>query len=409
MDNPIVDAVADILLAYNPSEPRDSKGRWTDALDRAIAGDTADLEALVAADHGPSRITMPQLSGVPAPGSKAARKFKPAPGQEVDLTDEFMKELQRSGVSVQTEQVKISDLKPTQDELVGSTVAGLSKFMMHAPADSPVWEPIFVSADDHVIDGHHRWAARTVRAKIDGTPDETMAVRKIGLSIDDALPVAVQFMKEWGLPVAGMSNRAVVSNFAPAKSATMSLSTPIVSVQDGPRMTTAHFGDKKAAPFRKGGKRRKAMLAKDALRKRSADLANVSHEPRDRKGRWTASAGYVQGSEMKKLVMRYKRYKAKRVNRAIAKEAANDYSNVDLAFNPREPRDRAGMWTRGHDALKLGGAKDARQLEYLAAKNDLATALLSGDHKSKKKAIKRLAKAKGPYLNFQASIGQGNR
>lgn len=247
MANILTEALID--LAFNPSEARDSKGRWTDALDRAISGDTAELEALVHADHGPSRITMPQLSGVPEPGSKAAKKFKPAPGQEVDLTNQFETELRKAGVSVEDTQVKISDLKPTQDELVASTVAGLAKFMLKAPKDSPVWEPIFVSADNHVIDGHHRWAARTVRSKIDGTPDETMAVRRIGLNIADALPVAVQFMDEWGLPTMGMVNHSTVSNFKPTTNLTADALADI-------------------------------LLAHD-----------VTHELRDEAGRWTDSPG----------------------------------------------------------------------------------------------------------------------
>lgn len=54
------------------------------------------------------------------------------------------------------------------------------------------------------------------------------------------------------------------------------LSTPIVSSQDGPRMSgkLSNFGGKKAAPFGKGGKRKmaKAMLRKAKMTK---DLSNV--------------------------------------------------------------------------------------------------------------------------------------
>lgn len=42
------------------------------------------------------------------------------------------------------------------------------------------------------------------------------------------------------------------------------LSTPIVSSEDGPRMSgkMSNFGGKKATPFGKGGKRRAKVLAK---------------------------------------------------------------------------------------------------------------------------------------------------
>lgn len=62
--------------------------------------------------------------------------------------------------------------------------------------------------------------------------------------------------------------------------------TPIVSIQDGPRIMAkvSNFGGKKAAPFVKGGKRRKkVMLAKSTLKKAksSADLSNLSTRARN--------------------------------------------------------------------------------------------------------------------------------
>lgn len=51
----------------------------------------------------------------------------------------------------------------------------------------------------------------------------------------------------------------------------LNLSTPIVSVQDGPRMSgkISNFGGHKAAPFKKGGKRRAKVLVAKAAIKRS--------------------------------------------------------------------------------------------------------------------------------------------
>lgn len=68
------------------------------------------------------------------------------------------------------------------------------------------------------------------------------------------------------------------------------LATPLVSAQDGPRMSgkLSNFGGKKAAPFRKGGKRRaKIVVAKAAARKikkaraKGADLSKLSKPERD--------------------------------------------------------------------------------------------------------------------------------
>jgi hypothetical protein len=90
----------------------------------------------------------------------------------------------------------------------------------------------------------------------------------------------------------------------PARRDTMSLSTPIVSVQDGPRiMGTSHFGGKTAAPFVKGGGRSKK-------------------HPNDAKGKKRAAA-----------------------KAALSKAKGGDYSNLDLAFWDREKRNLHGEWT----------------------------------------------------------------
>lgn len=55
------------------------------------------------------------------------------------------------------------------------------------------------------------------------------------------------------------------------ESGTVSLSTPIVSVQDGPRMSgnLSNFKGKKAAPFKKGGGRRTKVAVAKALAKKA--------------------------------------------------------------------------------------------------------------------------------------------
>lgn len=248
---------------FRPTEARDAHGRWISAYG-AVAH---RLDVMAEADGGPDRIHMPQLSGVPAPGSKADRMFPGrAPGSEVDLTEEFQTWLGRHGVKVTDTEVPSSVLRPTQDQLIESKVVGLAKFMEKAPPTSPVFEPIFTTADNHVIDGHHRWAANEVRNEVDGVP-RWMKVRQVQANVPQSLALATKFMDEYGLPRVGMTDTTAVSTFAKkvaAAGATMSLSTPVVSAQDGPRMATPSFGGKKAAPFVKNdpnGKKRAAKMA----------------------------------------------------------------------------------------------------------------------------------------------------
>lgn len=213
MDFLLDDLVVD--LAFNPDEPRDSNGRWSDepGSHAAFVRFAQSLRNKTMADGGPKRTQMPQLSGVPIAGSKAD-KIPHEPGQEVDLVDQFKKELIASGVKVTETEVPADFLRPTQDQLVEGKVIGIAKFMETAPADASVFESIFVTKDGHVIDGHHRWAGQVVRDEIDGKPHRKMKVRMVDLSIEEALKRANEFMSEWGLPKAGNRVGTTISTFA---------------------------------------------------------------------------------------------------------------------------------------------------------------------------------------------------
>lgn len=167
-----------------------------------------------AKNKGIERINMPQLSGTPIPGSKAATGNFPSLGHgEVDLTKEFEANLRSHGVKVDDTTVPVSSLKATQNQLVGIKVAGIADFMRKAPKDSPVFEPIFVTRDNYVIDGHHRWAAQIVLDSEDGTlGNRPIAVRRVNMDIGEALAAASAFQKDMGLPVEGFTQtKAAVS------------------------------------------------------------------------------------------------------------------------------------------------------------------------------------------------------
>lgn len=248
--------LSNVDLAFNPDQPRAADGRWADVPSLRFLHDDQRLASggkvrLKSTDNVGSfleelgayakskpagnfdlgkvrqqgtplftkgnkhihRENMPQLSGVPLPGSKAD-KIPHGPGEEVDLVDQFKKELTAKGVKVTEERVRPESLKPTQDQLVGPKVAGIMEFMATASPDSGVFEPIFVTKDNYVIDGHHRWAANIGVDALKGRPFGSMKVRRVDLSIAEALKIADDFMDEWGLPRAGMENTSTVSTFA---------------------------------------------------------------------------------------------------------------------------------------------------------------------------------------------------
>lgn len=167
-----------------------------------------------AKNKGIDRIKMPQLSGVPAPGSKASSLGKP--GEEVDLTKQFEQTLREHGVKVTDTTLPAAAFKATQDQLIGDKVAGIEKFMETAPKTSGIFEPIFVTRDHYIIDGHHRWAAMIGLDAKDGVlGNYPMKVRVVDMDIGEALAAANAFGKDWGIGHAGVEEASpAVSHFA---------------------------------------------------------------------------------------------------------------------------------------------------------------------------------------------------
>lgn len=159
-----------------------------------------------AQSRGIDRIHMPQLAGVPKPGSKGAL-YQDEPGAEVDLTAQFETALRSHGVKVTDTTLPAASFKATQDQLVGDKVAGIEKFMETAPKDSRVFEPIFVTRDHYIIDGHHRWAAMVGLDAKDGVLGNfPMAVRVVDMDIGEALAAARAFAADWGIAPEGAVN-----------------------------------------------------------------------------------------------------------------------------------------------------------------------------------------------------------
>ena len=145
---------------------------------------------------GIPRNKMPQLVGDPAPGSKADALPRNSRG-EVDVTDQFRQHLKDMGVEIEPGHEQASYLRASQSELNGVKTAGI----MGAIEGGVVIEgSLFVSRDNYIVDGHHRWAAevgRDLRDNVEG--DITMQVERIDMDIGTLLDEANAFAEEWGL------------------------------------------------------------------------------------------------------------------------------------------------------------------------------------------------------------------
>jgi hypothetical protein len=144
---------------------------------------------------GIPRKKMPQFSGKPTPGSPADSRPKDKDGG-VDGTQDFIKHMEGLGVKVEEKEVLASTLRASQNELVGEKVAG----MMTNEDFDPAGEPIFVSRDGYVIDGHHRWAAQVGRDLEDGNlGDLPLNVKVVDMDILEVLEEANRFAQEFGI------------------------------------------------------------------------------------------------------------------------------------------------------------------------------------------------------------------
>ncbi len=126
-------------------------------------------------NKGVSRINMPQLGGI---------------------ENKFVAKMKKSGIKVKDGTRKVSELKATQNQLVGKKVAG----MMNDKSFNPANRRILVSKDGYIIDGHHTWATQVGRDISDGKyGDLSMKVTVIDAPIKKVLAEANKFADEMGM------------------------------------------------------------------------------------------------------------------------------------------------------------------------------------------------------------------
>lgn len=145
---------------------------------------------------GVDRKDMPQAKGKPVPGTPAA-KLPTDKNGEVDATKQLVEYLKSKGMKVGSPtKVRAASLKATQSNMQGEKVAG----MVADKGFDPGKEPIFVSKDGYVVDGHHRWAAVVGRDAKDGRlGDSTMNVITIDAPIRDILRESNKFTSKFGI------------------------------------------------------------------------------------------------------------------------------------------------------------------------------------------------------------------
>lgn len=145
---------------------------------------------------GHKRETMPQLSD--ADGN--------------DITADFREYLEAKGHRVTDRNVVAAGLKATQGELIAKKVAGMVQSLKKGENTSGLRERIFVSQDNYIVDGHHRWAALCAFDFADGdVGDVTMDIAQVDMGIDALVREANLFAASYGMKQRGMEAKLAPS------------------------------------------------------------------------------------------------------------------------------------------------------------------------------------------------------
>ena len=190
------------------------------------------------------RDEMPQLKSTVVPGGKADKLVKAgkldidSKSGEVNTEGLFKTMLEKEGITMKDpEPRQVTSLKATQNQLVGSKVnmfakvlagdqpfePGSGKFV--GSADMKKWqdalrEPIIVSKDGYILDGHHRWAALVQHDIANGgSGDVEMDVKEVDMGATELVDKTNKFTNDMGLQVKSAGKKATAPKAVKTKEA----------------------------------------------------------------------------------------------------------------------------------------------------------------------------------------------
>jgi 2'-5' RNA ligase len=193
----------------------EARAAGVDAPNYNLCEVTVQGASLFCAEHkGIPRIRMPQLGGKPLPGTPAAARVVAADGY-IDLSADFREMLEARGVKVAEDRVRADYLKASQNELNGGKVAGIAQAIERGDFSADDAQ-LFISKDNYIVDGHHRWAG-SVAQLYDGNEVPEMSVARVDMDILELLAEANRFAKDQGIPQADVSQNEPVARIPDAE------------------------------------------------------------------------------------------------------------------------------------------------------------------------------------------------
>lgn len=89
--------------------------------------------------------------------------------------------------------IPAASLKATQNELNGGKISGMVQSIVSANfnknAAKALYDPLVVSEDNYIVDGHHRWAALVVADVLNKEKDSPISIKvyQVGLPVTDIM------------------------------------------------------------------------------------------------------------------------------------------------------------------------------------------------------------------------------
>lgn len=112
-----------------------------------------------------------------------------------EYVPEFLEMLEKKGITIHKNQkIQVGKLKATQREMQAEKIEKLKS----APMAKLQNKPILVSKDNHILDGHHRWAALLLL-----DPKNTINCHKIDLPVRQLLKETMEFDKTFSADLDG--------------------------------------------------------------------------------------------------------------------------------------------------------------------------------------------------------------
>ena len=179
------------IVSQHPERARDVAKRVKEGIDKAQ--DICKLNPPVCRGNmGISRSSMPQIMEVSIKEmltgtesdkkkAKAAIEMGADPESDKSIKDLLLDKLKARGVAVTKKSVPAGRLKATQREIQADKTYGMADAYLRDKFD-PADEEILISSDNHILDGHHRWAALVI-----AHPDRSMRVTQVDIPMREFL------------------------------------------------------------------------------------------------------------------------------------------------------------------------------------------------------------------------------